>query len=136
VNTPGGIIADENREHRERRDRGAECTRTRGKLIAVDDPSNPAGASVFNWLFRNRETGEITIGQFPNLALGIFFVTFGVREVLSNDSDVSKLAGWLGLAALGWWAIDEVLRGVNPWRRGLGVAGCAFVVAGAVSMLR
>jgi hypothetical protein len=24
--------------------------------------------------------------------------------------------------ALGWWAVDEVLRGVNPWRRLLGTA--------------
>ena len=30
--------------------------------------------------------------------------------------------------ALTWWAADEVIRGVNPWRRVIGVAGLVFVV--------
>ena len=35
--------------------------------------------------------------------------------------------------ALSWWAVDEVIRGVNPWRRLLG----AVVFAGlVVSLLR
>jgi hypothetical protein len=28
-----------------------------------------------------------------------------------------------------------VLRGVNPWRRALGVAGCGFAIAGVVSLV-
>jgi len=42
----------------------------------------------------------------------------------------------IGDGALGWWAIDGVLRGVNPWRRLLGGAGVVFAVSGAVSLLR
>jgi hypothetical protein len=39
----------------------------------------------------------------------------------------------VALAALGWWALDEVIRGVNPWRRLLGLAGCAIVIAGLLA---
>jgi hypothetical protein len=27
---------------------------------------------------------------------------------------------WLAFAALGWWGLDELVRGVNPFRRILG----------------
>jgi hypothetical protein len=33
--------------------------------------------------------------------------------------------------ALGWWALDEIGRGVNPWRRLLG----AVVLGGLVASL-
>jgi hypothetical protein len=42
---------------------------------------------------------------------------------------------WIGVAALAWWAVDEVLRGVNPWRRFLGLAGCVFALAGLIALL-
>jgi hypothetical protein len=31
-----------------------------------------------------------------------------------------------------WWAVDEIVRGVNPWRRILGAVVLAFVVVLAV----
>jgi len=34
--------------------------------------------------------------------------------------------------ALGWWAADEIGRGVNPWRRLLGAAGLAFALMSLV----
>ena len=37
---------------------------------------------AFNWFFRNRETGEITVAQFPNVPLWIFF---GASLVASVD---------------------------------------------------
>ncbi len=40
------------------------------------------------------------------------------------------------LATLAWWAIDEVVRGVNPWRRILGVGGCAVVITGTLALVR
>lgn len=33
------------------------------------------------------------------------------------------------LLALGWWALDEILRGVNPWRRIIGAVALVAVVA-------
>ncbi len=92
--------------------------------------------SPFDWMFRNRRTGQITVAQFPNVALWIFLATVVLRRVLATGTDARTVIDWIGVAALAWWALDEVFRGVNPWRRLLGVGGCAFAVAGLVSLLR
>ena len=91
--------------------------------------------SWFDWLFRDRRTGHVTIVQFPNVALWIFFVTVALRRVVSGDGGMRSAIGYVGVAALGWWAVDEVVRGVNPWRRVLGLGGCVLTVAGLVSLL-
>jgi hypothetical protein len=51
------------------------------------------------------------------------------------DGAVRTCITWVGVSALAWWAVDEIMRGVNPWRRLLGVAGCAFAVARVVSLV-
>jgi hypothetical protein len=89
---------------------------------------------VIDWLFRNRQTGEITIGQFPNLPLAIFLVVVGIRWFLPADSGARTWLSGVGLVALAWWALDEIIRGVNPWRRILGSAGMVFVVLGVVRL--
>lgn len=103
------------------------------------DPSQPSQPSpirsLADWFFRNRTTGEITIAQAPNPPLAVLLVTLGLRLVTPDDSGAESALGWIGLAALAWWALDEVIRGVNPWRRVLGLVGCALVVAGAASRL-
>ena len=89
-----------------------------------------------DWLFRNRETGEITVAQFPNLPLWIFLGTVVLRRLVPEDTGAFTGLRVVALGALGWWAVDELVRGVNPWRRLLGVAGCAVVVAGVADLLR
>jgi hypothetical protein len=89
--------------------------------------------SAIDWLFRDRQTGKIVIAQFPNLPLWIFLATVVLRRVVPEDSGAFTLFRAVALAALGWWALDEVIRGVNPWRRLLGVAGCAIVIAGLLA---
>ena len=91
-------------------------------------PKNPV-----DWLFRNRQTGQITIAQLPNVPLAVFLTAATVRS-LSDPS------GWPGTAlratattALVWWAVDELLRGVNPWRRLLGGAVLAAQLARLVT---
>ncbi|MDQ1466163.1 MAG: hypothetical protein QOH10_578 [Actinomycetota bacterium] len=91
---------------------------------------------MFDWLFRNRRTHQITVAQFPNVALWIFFVTVGLRWFVSPGTGARTAIDWLGVFALAWWAFDEVLRGVNPWRRLLGLGGCAFALAGLASLVR
>lgn len=88
---------------------------------------------MISWLFRNRETGAITVAQFPNLPLWIFIGAAAVRAVLSPGGDVGTAIDVVALAALAWWAVDELLRGVNPWRRFLGGGVLAYVVCGLVT---
>jgi hypothetical protein len=90
---------------------------------------------AFDWCFRNRRTGAITIAQFPNLPLWIFLVTVALRRFVTVTGAPRVFADAVAVASLGWWAVDEVLRGVNPWRRALGVAGCGFAIAGLVSLV-
>jgi hypothetical protein len=93
------------------------------------------GAGLFDWVFRNRRTGRITIGQRPNLSLWVFLVSAAVEHFVTDDTPASSVLGWIAEVALAAWAVDEVLRGVNPWRRALGLAGCALVAARLVALV-
>ena len=86
---------------------------------------------MIDWLFRNRKTGEITIAQFPNLALWIFLVAAALRWVMSPTGTGATILDVLATGALLWWGVDEIVRGVNPFRRLLG----AVVVTGALILL-
>ncbi|MBM0207503.1 hypothetical protein JNW90_34385, partial [Micromonospora sp. STR1s_5] len=60
------------------------------------------------------------IGQWPNLPLWLFGITSLIAMLTAGS-----IALWSDIASrifLGWWAGDELLRGVNPWRRYLGAA--------------
>jgi hypothetical protein len=89
-----------------------------------------------DWAFRSRETNRITIAQRPNLPLTLFLVSVPLDWALSGHASAHKLVAVIGTICLGWWAIDEVARGVNPWRRVLGVAGTALVISRALALLR
>lgn len=88
-----------------------------------------------DWCFRDRRTGRITIAQFPNVALWLVLATVVLRRIVPSGS-ARTVVDVVGVAALTWWALDEVLRGVNPWRRLLGVLGCIAAIVGAASLLR
>jgi hypothetical protein len=81
---------------------------------------------VGRWLFENRRTGRITVMQVPNAPLGVFLVA----RVVGALTDIALLHG-IGTAALLVWAVDEIVRGVNPWRRFLG----AVVLVGQLAAL-
>ena len=82
-----------------------------------------------DWLFRNRDTGQITIAQFPNAALGLFLAATGLQWVLDPAGGLRTGLRLLATAGLIWWAADELIRGVNPWRRLLGGAVLAAQLA-------
>lgn len=88
---------------------------------------------MINWLFRNRETGHLTVAQFPNLALWIFIMAALVRAVFSPAGDVGTAIDVIAMAALAWWAIDELIRGVNPWRRFLGAGMLGYLAYSLVT---
>ena len=88
---------------------------------------------MINWLFRNRETGEITVAQFPNPALWVFIVAALVRAVFSPSGGLGTAVDVIAMAALAWWAVDELVRGVNPWRRFLGLAMLVYLLVRVIS---
>jgi hypothetical protein len=81
------------------------------------------------WCFRNRETGAITIAQTPNLALSLFLVATAILWLAHPTGAISTMAKVVATGSLIVWALDEVVRGVNPWRRFLGVAVLIYVVS-------
>lgn len=91
---------------------------------------------MIDWLFRNRETGEITIAQFPNAALWLFIAVVVLRWFVPTDHDLRPLLDWIGVGALGWWSVDEIVRGVNPWRRILGSGALCLTLASAIELIR
>ncbi len=83
--------------------------------------------SFFDWAFRDRRTGAVVIGQRPNPPLWLFAAASAAEWLL--EAVAPGLPPWLfaglritALVALAVWAIDEIVRGVNPWRRFLGAA--------------
>jgi hypothetical protein len=78
------------------------------------------------WLFEDRSTGRIVVFQWPNIPLWIWIISGVVGLVVS--------AGWIsvvGTVALAVWAVLEIWKGVNPFRRGLG----AIVLLGILARL-
>ena len=103
-----------------------------------DDPANATSAhgnrppashnGVVAWLFRNRVTGQMTVAQFPNPALWGFLGLLVLSWVLPSGSTAASAARGVALAFLSWWAVDEIARGVNPWRRLLGAGAAVWIV--------
>src|SRR3954453_16437947 len=86
-----------------------------------------------DWLFRSRKTGKFTVAQKPNLPL-ILFVGFRLPQALVSPSGTAHdVLRWLALAALAWWGLDELLRGVNPFRR---ILGAAVLTSLVLSLMR
>ena len=87
---------------------------------------------VIDWALRDRRTGRIVVAQWPNTAL-IVWVAASVVLALSDPRHVgSGAAGLVATVALSWWAVDEIVRGVNPWRRLLGTVVFAGLVVSLV----
>jgi len=84
-------------------------------------------------MFRNRTTGRITIAQLPNPSLWIVIVVWTGRAAFGPHGTVRTALDLVGAAATLWWAGDEILRGVNPWRRLLGAGVLGVVIAGLAS---
>lgn len=115
-----------------------------------DGPRRTPLRRAADWLFVNRSTGRITVGQFPNWSLALFLVASVLAWALgasaSGDSASSaatassltaaaRVAGLVATGAIGWWALDELFCGVNPMRRLLGAIVLAVVVGGAVGAI-
>ena len=83
-----------------------------------------------DWLFRDRSTGRLVIGQRPNLPLLLWLVCVVVRWLVHPAAPRSTVLDVVGTTALAIWAGDEVVRGVNPWRRLLGAGVLVALLLG------
>ena len=75
---------------------------------------------MIDWLFRSRTTGRITIAQLPNVPLALFLGASILRWLLDPAGPRRAGLTLIATGALIWWAAEEVVSGVNPWRRLLG----------------
>ncbi|QGG96366.1 hypothetical protein [Actinomarinicola tropica] len=77
---------------------------------------------MIDWLLRSRETGEIVVAQPPNVR-NLVFVAATLGSWVLPDPRWRDRARSVATVALAAWAADEVVRGVNPFRRLLGAGG-------------
>ena len=77
---------------------------------------------AFDWCFRDRVSGRNVIAQCPNLWLWIFGAASLVEIAVGSQGPIGIAARVIATLFLVIWAGDELLRGVNPWRRSLGGA--------------
>ena len=73
-----------------------------------------------DWWFRDRSTGKLVVGQFPNWPLWLWPGT--VLTVVRTGAIVI-------------WAVMEIGWGVNPWRRLLGTIVLVWQVVGVLGRL-
>ena len=83
--------------------------------------------SLYEWMFRSRENGEIVLAQKPNLSNMVFMSSFALAAATSNEG-VRRTASTVTVLALTWWALGELLSGVNPARRLIGAGALAGVL--------
>ena len=83
---------------------------------------------ALHWTFDSRKTGRVTIGQFPNIWLWTFLGAVLVQTLVRPAGTGGRVVSGVKYASLTIWGLDEMARGVNPWRRFLG----ALAVVGAL----
>src|ERR1035437_4254283 len=105
--------------------RGRVSTRRKPILRVPGLTGNRSG--IVSWMFRSRTTGRITLAQLPNWLLAVWLLASAVMWLGHPQGWVHAVLLVLASAALALWAGDEVLRGVNPFRRLLGLAVLAWL---------
>ena len=77
----------------------------------------------------NRQTGRLTVAQWPNIPLLVFILSWVAFHLFHLTGTAQSVVRVLGDVALLVWAGDELVRGVNPFRRILGLAVIIATVA-------
>lgn len=68
---------------------------------------------------RDRD-GRLVLAQWPNPALAVWLLAAVLGWTGALGVTLSAAVSGLGRGALVVWALDELVRGVNPFRRVLG----------------
>ncbi len=92
--------------------------------------------SWYRWWFEDRKSGEITIAQFPNWPLWSIGGLWLVRTFVDNGSTTYDVLGWMIRGLWLVWAADELVRGVNPWRRLIGATVITWQAISVATDLR
>ena len=93
----------------------------------------PAPASsAIGWFFRNPETGDVVVAQWPNLPLWVFLAASLVRRLFHPDGGLGTVVSVVGTVSLVAWAVLELARGDSPFRRVLGAVVLVVTVVGLV----
>jgi len=77
------------------------------------------------WLFRTKD-GDFVTFQRPNLAIILAAAGYGVSYL--SGGDLANAFEFVGRAALIFWALMELIQGVNNSRKLLGVLGLLLAV--------
>jgi hypothetical protein len=91
-----------------------------------------AASPIVDWWFRNRETGELTIGQPPNTIAKVTTALWLARRVWRGKGTVAQVLYVAETGALAMLGADELVRGVNPWRRVIGATTLTVCVRRAL----
>lgn len=83
-------------------------------------------ARMLDGLFRTAD-GKIVIAQFPNWPLWTWLAATALQSVDLMNAWHGAI-GWIGTAALAWWAYLEIAEGVNGFRRILGSVVMIYIV--------
>lgn len=75
--------------------------------------------SLFDTVFRN-ESGEIVIAQPPNISLSIW-IGSSLLELVFAEGPIHEVLEIVAFTAIVVWSLQELLDGVNYFRRGLGL---------------
>lgn len=87
---------------------------------AMERTVRPPYTNPLDWVFRNRQTGRVTVAQWPNAPLLLFLVAAALRAVVHPGGIAGEILSAVAAVALITWAVIELVRGVNPFRRLLG----------------
>jgi hypothetical protein len=82
----------------------------------------------FSDKFWHDKHGNFVVWQKPNIFLWIWIVALVVSIVMSSNS-FSRDLSWLGGIAIIIWAVLELVRGVNYFRRLLGLSVLLLIIA-------
>lgn len=73
------------------------------------------------------------MAQFPNWPLFAVGLAWLVARVADDGSRPDDLAGVATIVLWLYWGGDELVRGVNPWRRLLGAAVIGWQIVGLLA---
>lgn len=82
------------------------------------------------WIFVNRRTGGITVAQWPNVALSVFIALSIARRLNIAKGTPQTSLRLISVVAILVWAAGELIQGVNPFRRILGLAVLLATISG------